>query len=55
MFREENWLLICWLMMILTVGSNKELVYMLMHIKGQALKGSNFQGWPKSFLVGGIA
>ena len=32
MFREENWLLICWLMMRLVVGSNKELVYMLMHI-----------------------
>ena len=55
MFREENWLLISWLMMRLVVGSNKELVYMLMHIKGQALKGSNFQGWPKSFPVSGIA
>ena len=48
MFREENWLLINWLMMRLAVGSNNELVYMLMHIKGQALKCSNFQGWPKS-------
>ena len=47
MFREENWLLISWLMMRLVIGSNKELFYMLMHIKGQALKGSNFQGWPK--------
>ena len=55
MFREENWLLICLLMMRLVVGSNKELVYMLMHIKGQALKGSNFQGWPKSFSVSGVA
>ena len=42
-------------MMRLVVGSNKEVVYMLMHIKGQALKGSNFQGWPKSFHVSGIA
>ena len=55
MFREENWLLICRLMMRLIIGSNKELVYMLMHIKGQALKDSNFQGWPKSFPISGVA
>ena len=55
MFREENWLLISWLMMRLVVISNKELVCMLMPIKGQALKGSNFQGCPKSFPVSGIA
>ena len=55
MFREENWLLICWLMMRLAIGSNKELVYMPMHIKGQDLKGSNFQGWPKSFPISSIA
>ena len=28
---------------------------MFMHIKWKALKGSNFQGWPKSFPVSGIA
>ena len=32
MFKEEIRLLIYWLMMGLAIGSNKELVYMLMHI-----------------------
>ena len=54
MCKEGIGLLICWLMMRLAIGSNKELVYMLMHIKGQALKGANFQRWPKSFPVSGI-
>ena len=51
MFGEENSLLIFWLIMRLDVGSNKELAYMLMHLKGQALKGLNFQGWPNYFLL----
>ena len=55
MCKEGIGLLIFWLMMRLALGSNKELVYMPMHIKGQALKCSNFQGWPKSFPVSGIA
>ena len=32
MFKEGIGLLICWLMMRLAIGSNKELVCMLMHI-----------------------
>ena len=55
MCKEGIGFLICCLMLRLVVGSNKELVYMHMHIKGKALKGSNFQGWPKSFPVSGIA
>ena len=54
MFKEGNWLLICWLMMRLVIGSNKELVYMLMHIIGAGFESLNFQGWPKSFPVSGI-
>ena len=34
MFKEGIGLLICWLMMRLAIGSNKELVCMLMHIIG---------------------
>ena len=34
LFKEGNWLLICWLTMRLVIGSNKELLYMLMHIIG---------------------
>ena len=55
MFKEGIGLLICWLMMRLAICLNKELVYMLMHIIGVGLKGSNFQRWPKSFPNSGIA
>ena len=34
MFKEGIGLLICWSMMRLAIGSNKELVCMLMHIIG---------------------
>ena len=34
MFKEGIGLLICWLMMRMAIGLNKELVYMLMHIIG---------------------
>ena len=54
MFKEAIGLLNCWLMMRLAIGSNRKLVYMLMHIIGVGLKDSNFQGWPKSFHVSGI-
>ena len=47
-------ILIYWLMMRLSIGSNKELVYMHMHITWWPLKGSNFQEWPKSSPVSGI-
>ena len=36
-------------------GSNMELGCMHMHIMRVGLKGSNFQGWPISLPVGGIA
>ena len=36
-------------------GSNIELEYMLMHILRVGMKGSNFQGWPISLPVSGIA
>ena len=36
-------------------GSNMELEYMLMHIIRVDLKVSNFQGWPISLPVSGIA
>ena len=36
-------------------GLNLELEYMLMHILRVGLKGSNFQGWPISLPVSGIA
>ena len=55
MFKEGIGLLICLLIMRLTIGSNRELVYMLMHIIGVGLKGSNFKEWPKSFPISGIA
>ena len=55
MFKDGSGFLNCWLMMRLALGSNKKLVYMLMHIIGVGLKGSNFQEWPKSFPVSGIA
>ena len=34
MFKDGIGLLICWLMMRLAIGSNKELVCMVMHIIG---------------------
>ena len=34
MFKEGIGLLICWLMMRMAIGSKKELVYMLMQIRG---------------------
>ena len=39
MSKEGNWLLICWLMMRLAIGSNKELVYMSMHIIRAGFEG----------------
>ena len=36
-------------------GSNLDIEYMLMHIVRVDLKGSNFQGWPISLPVSGIA
>ena len=36
-------------------GSNLKLEYMLMHIMMVGLKGLNFQGWPISLHVSGIA
>ena len=36
-------------------SSNLELEYMFMHIMRVGLKGSNFQGWPISLPISGIA
>ena len=38
MFKEGIGLLICWLMMKLAIGSNKELVYMLMRLIGAGVE-----------------
>ena len=54
MFKEGIMLLIFLLMKRLAIGSNRELVYMFMDIIGVGLKGSNFQGWHKSFPISGI-
>ena len=54
MFEEGIGPLICWLMMKFSIGSNKELVCMLMHIIGVACERL-FQGWPISFPIGGIS
>ena len=55
MFKEGIMLLIFLLMKRLAIGSNRELVYMFMDIIGVGLKGSNFQGWHKSFPISCIA
>ena len=51
-FRRLHWSSFTGNTNLLCLFSNKELGYMLMHIIGVGL---NFQGWPKSFPVSGIA
>ena len=55
MFKGGSRLFICWLMMKLAIGSNKELMCMLMHIIRVGFERLKLQEWLISFPVSGIA